>query len=395
MAGAAAVLLVLLSSAVPAHAAATSVRRAAGCTEPTGVYTTDIPWPQRFLDPTRVWSITTGRNVTVAVLGTGVDASNPQFAEGQVVAGPDLINTGKPTTTDCDGRGTFAAGIIAAHENQATTFAGVAPNATILSIRLTQTTDQGAKAPDPAVLANAIKAATAAKVEVICVLTPSIVDSPALTDAVAAAAAADIVVVVPIALTEFSTKNGTAYPAPDENVLAVAPIGPDGQPSSNVIGTYVDLGAPGKSLVGLGAGSGAKPGHVWPVDDPAFAAAYVAGVVALVRAHRPGLTASQVRSRVTLTASRGPGGALDPRVGRGIVNPYGAISAEGIDTSATPEPPPAAYVAGAVAEPVDTQRAVIAASIALGGLALAGVAVVVLAVVRRGRARHWRPGLKD
>ncbi|HKN97039.1 MAG TPA: peptidase S8, partial [Pseudonocardiaceae bacterium] len=65
----------LLASVVVAPQAS-----AAGCSSPKGVYPGVIPWAQKLVDAPKIWPLTTGSGVLVAVVGTGVDASNAQFA---------------------------------------------------------------------------------------------------------------------------------------------------------------------------------------------------------------------------------------------------------------------------------------------------------------------------
>lgn len=162
----------------------------AGCAQPVGVYRDATPWPQRLLAPERVWPLTTGGGVTVAVVGTGVDAANRQFGRDQVRAGTDVTGAAQRADTDCDGRGTFAAGIIGARPAGETTFAGIAPGVRILPVRHAQATERGDSA-DPDRLAAAIRAATAAGADVIYVVNPTTVDSPALDRAVVEARGAD------------------------------------------------------------------------------------------------------------------------------------------------------------------------------------------------------------
>jgi len=66
-------------------------------------------------------------------------------------------------------------------------------------------------------------------------------------------------------------------------------------------------------------------------DPTPFAAPYVSGVVALVRARYPGLDARQVMARVTASADRpggapASGGAHDDAVGAGTVDPVAAVA---------------------------------------------------------------------
>lgn len=375
-----------------------TARAAPGCAKPTGVYTDAAPWQQRLLDPARIWPLTTGTGVTVAVLGTGVDSANPQFSKGQVSGGSDVSATGlgagtTPATTDCDGRGTFAAGIIGAQQSDATTFAGVAPGVRILPIRYTQSTDGGNNDADPAKLAAAIRSATSAGAKVICVVVPATVDNPALRDAVTQALASDAVVVS--AAVAQANGGGRSYPTSDPRVLSVAAIAQDGSVVSAEDGDYIDVSAPGKGLVSLSAGT-SQPGHAFPVDDPGQAAAFVAGAVALVRAYRPGLRAADVVARIEKTASRTPTGARSTRLGYGVVDPYAAVTAEGIDgaSSAPARNAEPAAVAGAQVPPRQSARDRTAVAFAgaslLLGLLLAGGAYVL----RRGRSRRWRPGLR-
>jgi hypothetical protein len=315
--------------------------------------------------------------VTVAVLGTGVDAGNAQFSRGQVGAGVDLTGSRQPANTDCDGRGTFAAGIIAARVNPATTFSGIAPDATILPIRYAQTAEQNGAAIDPNQLAKAIQSAVSAGAKVVCVVVPPTVDSPMLHAAVVKARAADAVVVSPVA-TAQATNGERTYPSTDELVLSVAAVAADGSAVSTQTGGYIDVAAPGKALTGLAAGAGRGLGHVWPVDDPAFAAAYVAGVVALLRSYRPSLSAAQVMRRIELTAA----GKQDARLGFGLVNPYAAVTAEGVDATASPPAAQPQRVEPArVASSTGPDRT--AAVAAIGGVVLAVALALGTAVARR------------
>ena len=87
------------------------------------------PWPQLRLAPDQAWPISRGSGVTVAVIGSGVDASVPALA-GRVSAGADLVS-GKPGgNSDCLGHGTAMAGIVAAQPRVGSDLVGIAPEAT-------------------------------------------------------------------------------------------------------------------------------------------------------------------------------------------------------------------------------------------------------------------------
>jgi hypothetical protein len=217
-----------------------------GCVHPQGVYAKGTPWAQNLIDAARIWPLSTGSGVIVAVLGTGVDADNAQFAPGAVK--PMISSTsGIDGAADCAGYGTFAAGIVAAQQNPSTTFSGIAPGAHILPVRFTDTgpgTDQGA---DPVALASAITAAVGAHAGVILVAVPATSDDPALRAAVHAANQAGDVVVAPA----IGGQSGNlSYPAADPGAIGVAALNQSGGAAKAESGA---IAAPGADLVGLSA----------------------------------------------------------------------------------------------------------------------------------------------
>ncbi|MEH1015707.1 S8 family serine peptidase [Micromonospora sp. CPCC 206060] len=362
----------------------------AGCAKPVGVHTAGNPWATELLGPRRVWPLSTGAGVRVAVLGTGVDARNAQFRPGQVERGRDVLANSAGATDDCDGRGTFAAGLIAARPHNETTFAGLAPGVSVLPVRYTQTTRQGDGAVDPGQLAAAIDFAVAARARVIYVVLPSTRNTAPLRAATARAVAADIVVVSPAA-SGARTRGVASYPTALPGVLAVGAFGPDGAVTSTESGDYIGVAAPGRQLLSLSAGAGGRLGHSPTVDDPAYAAAYVAGTAALLRSYRPELSAAEVVRRIESTAQRTAFDGHHPQLGWGMVDPYRAVAAEGV------EDPPKAV--GASAQPVAAARANPGSHVdawvlplASAGLVAALLLAVGTAVARRGRARGWRPG---
>ena len=84
-----------------------------------------------------MWKLTRGSGQRVAVIDTGV-APHPRLP--QLRPGGDYVFTGDGTQ-DCDGHGTVVAGIIAAtaDSHHADDFSGVAPAASLISIRQSST----------------------------------------------------------------------------------------------------------------------------------------------------------------------------------------------------------------------------------------------------------------
>jgi hypothetical protein len=359
------------------------------CANPSGTYTGEVPWGQRLVDPARLWPLTRGDGQLVAVLGTGVDGQNTQFAPGQLEGGAGTERT------DCDGRGTIAAGIVGAQPDPSTTFAGVAPGAHLLPIRYVDGSSASASSDggggDPGALAEAIDRAVDRHAGVVLIAVPAAFDSPALSSAVSRARSSGAVVVSAASATQQGART---YPTATPGVLSVGSVNPAGEPVQTEAGDYLGVAAPGAELVSTSAGAGGTVAHRWPVTDPGLAAAYVAGVAALVRAYHPELTGDQVLTRLTLTAHRPASGRHDPRLGWGVLDAYAAVSstlpADVAPPGAVPSAVPAPAVVPAVA-PARPAADVAAGTIALAGVALAAAAGLTVAAVRRARRRNWRP----
>ncbi|WP_165970734.1 S8 family serine peptidase, partial [Actinomadura sp. 6K520] len=104
----------------------------------------DREWHLAALRTQKAWRYSKGRGVTVAVLDTGVDKNHPDLT-GQVINGPDLTGGVRAPGSRYWGlHGTSMASIIAGHGHGpglAQGMMGVAPQSTVLSIRVTLEND--------------------------------------------------------------------------------------------------------------------------------------------------------------------------------------------------------------------------------------------------------------
>ncbi len=339
------------------------------------------PWAQRALRFSAVWDRTRGGGVTVAIVDSGVDA-NPQFGR-RVIPGPDLAagtKRGIPPGADCVGHGTAVASIIAAAPVPGVSFTGVAPAARILSVKISGT-DTFPTSVAPQGIMDAVQ--FGADVINLSLATPD--DVPALRNAVEYALSHNVVVVAAAGNDVPQGGTGPFYPAAYPGVLAVGAAGPGGTLAVfSDRHTPVVVMAPGVNVTS--AYPGTFPDAYAPVQNgTSFAAAFVSGVVALVRSAHPGLTAAQVVARIEATAH----GRAGPGTGHGMVDPVRAVTAVLPAESASTGPAGAAP--SAASAPALTV-AVIAGSFGL----LAVVVTAVLAARRRpgagrsGRGRHAR-----
>src|SRR5690348_6791442 len=101
---------------------------------PTTGTPADVPWAQARLGADRLAGLATGAGITVAVIDSGVDRANR--ALGRVLGGGDLLDPTGDGRLDCVGHGTAVASLINGGSHG--TFHGLAPKATVLSIRVTE-----------------------------------------------------------------------------------------------------------------------------------------------------------------------------------------------------------------------------------------------------------------
>ena len=328
-------------------------------------------WSRQRLDLTQVHRHGTGAGPTVALVDTGVRADAAGLG-GRVTARGAAGD-------DCVGHGTFLAGLIVGEGWGRTRLPGVAPGATLLALR---GTDQNGSA-DAALVAQAVRDATAAGADVIVVGVALPKRDEELTSAVAEAVDAGAVVVAaatpdpPNAGSRGETPTRTYWPAGEPGVLSVADMLPTGARPDDALPTDgVDLVAPGAGVV---SGGPRGDGHYLGAGA-SVAAAYTAGTAALVRAARPDDTPEEIVHRLTATAYPADIPQLDA---------YAAL------TTVLGDAPVRAQAAAGPVTVRDTASADRAANRAVVFVLLgtAGVLAVLWAVVAvpRARARGWRP----
>ncbi|TXS38609.1 type VII secretion-associated serine protease mycosin [Streptomyces sp. OR43] len=352
------------------------------------------PWPLQRVLLDALWQDTRGKGIRVAVIDTGVDDTNPQLRDAvDASAGIDYTGGGgSDGTVDEVGHGTKVAGIIAARPRTGTGFVGLAPEATVIPIRQ----NDGRRGGLDRAMAAAIDHAIAQGAQVINIsqdTTRPLADDSLLGRAVARAVAEDVVVVAAAGNDGMDGRQRLTYPAAFDGVLAVAASDRNNEraPFSQA-GEFVGVAAPGVDIVSTVPGDGQCTDN-----GTSFAAPYVAGVVALMRAKYPDWTAAQIIARIEQTAERSVNGR-DAFVGWGVVDPVRALSGDDAPQDAPhPDAPPAGARAPEPAHlalsETSEQRSKRYATYALASAAVlvgvvAGVATVARDVRRRRVPRH-------
>jgi membrane-anchored mycosin MYCP len=376
------------------------------------------------------WRFSRGAGQKVAVIDTGVNR-HPRLRS--LEPGGDYVSN-SDGLQDCDAHGTLVAGIIAAAPSPDDSFAGVAPDAAILSIRqnsgafdlagfgATMGDDPNATSTgygNTQTLALAITRAVdlGATVinlsEVACAPVAAGLDDAAVGRAVRYAYERNVVVVAASgnfnAQSMCSAQNvmtdpnqplekgwdtvGTiASPAWfDDYVLAVAAVTTSSAPAEfSLHGPWVAVAAPGERITSLDAnGPGlinaqlGQQGMV-PLNGTSFAAPYVSGVVALVRSRFPELTAGQVMDLIKQTAHT-PGEGPNPATGYGVIDPVAALTYQ-LPPAAGPRSDVGTPISGPPQpDPGNVRARVIVFGVTAISVALMAGAAGLAAVRRRGR----------
>ncbi|MFJ7078890.1 type VII secretion-associated serine protease mycosin [Streptomyces sp. NPDC098781] len=344
------------------------------------------PWSLQRILLDQLWEQAKGKDVKVAVIDTGVDKSNDQLSSA-VTGGKTFVDGA--FAADLEGHGTRVAGIIAARPLKGTGFVGIAPEAEILSYRYTGGNE---KQGNSRTMSQAISAAVAAGAKIINISsdTANKEDNEELRGAVASAVKAGALIIAAAGNDGANGKSANTYPASYEGVLAVAASDRnDERAFFSQAGDFVDVAAPGVGMVSTVPKNGQCT-----ADGTSFAAPYVAGVAALLKAKHPDWSAAQIATRIEETAQR-PGRGPNRFIGWGVVDPVAALSDDSTpSTSPTPDPPVAAGAGGVVPMAVtmgetEAERERRVATYVLGtGLVLALVVAGSGVAVRDWRSRR-------
>ncbi|GAU70038.1 putative peptidase S8 family protein [Streptomyces sp. NBRC 110611] len=352
-------------------------------------YIKETPWSLQRLLTAQMWAHGQGKDIRVGVIDTGIDAGNKQL-EGAIGAGGESLVKGKPTD-DKVGHGTKVAGIIAARPLPGSGFFGIAPEATVIPFQ--QTSEE--KAGTAESLAKAIRQAVDAHVDIINISQGTGADRrllPVLEQAVAYAEQKKILIVASAGNGGADGGEKSMYPAAysddHSNVLAVAASDRNNERAPfSQSGKFVNIAAPGVDMV-----STVPDGGNCVDQGTSFAAPYVTGAAALLKARHKDWTPQQLIWHLEQTAERVKRDR-DDFIGWGVVDPVAALKDDTAPT-APPKPgqpssvadgsniQPAAVTAG---ESPEDRRARI--SIYIVGAGLLAVAAVVGSAVAM---RDWR-----
>lgn len=323
-------------------------------------YASGDMWGWEKIDMEHAWDISTGTDIIVAVLDTGIDRYHTEL-DGQLFyntleipgngidddgngyidddLGWDFVGSDSEfplqdnDVTDTHGHGTHVGGIIAAKDNTEGVI-GVAPDAKILPVRVLD--DEGHGTID--MIAQGIKYAVDMGAKVINLsLGAAGYASSFLVDMVSYALDAGAILVAS-AGNDSADANGYT-PANMTNVITVSATDQnDDIASFSNYGSCVDVAAPGVQVLSLRAegtdiyGGG---GSFEPLGDPdaeyywasgtSMSAPFVSGLVALLLADDPTLTLSEIKQKLYFSSVDLGDPGFDEYFGYGRIDAYQAL----------------------------------------------------------------------
>lgn len=283
-------------------------------------------WHLAKIQSPAAWNSTTGSNIVVAVLDSGVNFQHPDLA-ANLLPGYDFV-WDDPDPTDDFGHGTAVAGAAAAIGNNGIGGAGVAYGAKILPVKVMDAMGYAAYSA----IADGIRYAVDHGARVINLSIAGSAASSTLQSAIDYAWSNHVVVVAAAGNTANSTPQ---YPAACAHVLAVsATTASDTRAAFSSYGSHLALAAPGENILTTSR-SLANP--YTTSSGTSLASPIVAASAALVASANRGLTADQIAALLEQTADDLGVIGCDTSFGFGRVNAARAVAAALSFTS----PPPA------------------------------------------------------
>ena len=222
-------------------------------------------WHLPRIEAPNAWDISTGNNVTIAIIDSGVNAGHPDLV-GKVVPGWNFFNN-DANTSDVYGHGTLVAGTAAASSNNGIGVSSVAGGARIMPMRVTDTAGMG-------YLSQMAQAITWAADHGARVANLSFEAAGGYSTVQSAAQymknKGGLVVTA-----AGNTGTQQSFAASDATIVVSATDGNDARTSWSSYGSFVDLAAPGVSIWTTTSGGG-----YGAVSGTSFSTPITAGAIA-------------------------------------------------------------------------------------------------------------------
>lgn len=277
-------------------------------------------WHLQKINAIDAWAVNRGGPSTIiAIVDSGIIGAHPDLA-GKVMPGFDFADNDSDPT-DAGNHGTKVAGVAAAATDNSVGVAGAAWDCSILPVKVA---DSSLFYPYSA-CAKGITYAADRGARIINMSFGGTSSSSALQSAVDYAWGKDAIL---IAAAGNAGSTTPYYPAACRNVVAVSATNPDDTlRSTSSFGSFVDIAAPGSSIVST-TFEASDPTRLYASSSgTSFASPIVAGVAALIASARTDLTNAQIVDVLLSTADDLGATGWDQYFGQGRVNAGRALAA--------------------------------------------------------------------
>ena len=232
----------------------------------------------------RIHSQATGKNVTIAIIDTGVDATHPDL-EGQIRQSKDFV-VQKSSDPFSDNHGTAIAGVIAAKANNSQGIVGIAPDSHVIALKACWGIKTGSLEAicNSFTLALAINAAIEMKVDILNLSLTGPHD-PLLSRLIEKALQRGIFI---IASQPDIEDEKSGFPAQQPGVIGVRSLSDSGiylSPENKIIA----VSAPGEDIL-----TTLPKGTYDFVSGSSLATAHVSGLTALLLQQKHSLTKNEL-----------------------------------------------------------------------------------------------------
>ena len=269
-------------------------------------------WHLPKIDTPLAWTMAKGDGVVVAVLDTGVQTSHPDYV-GKLVPGWNTVTSKSNDVNDVHGHGTRVSGSIGAATDNAEGIAAVGWNARLMPIRITDDNGNGSRVSDFAngLVWAADNGAHVASISYIAWPYSSVQSAARYLRGKGG-------------LVFSSAGNGgtdLGHAATPDIIVVAATSSSDSRASWSNFGKYIDIAAPGVSILTTNLWSGYTTG-----SGTSHAAPVAAAVAALVMSANPELAPAQIEQILFESAEDLGAAGWDPLFGWGRVNAGRAVS---------------------------------------------------------------------
>lgn len=287
------------------------------------------------MDIASVHEYSTGRNVRIGILDSGVNGAHLTLEGASLEAGVDLT-AAADGTTDTYGSGTTYSSILVGRAGDQPTVRGIAPNATIVPIKIIDVIPDEVTPEYSAALIQRLTDGINWAVDNDLDLVVTALAVPQGTDGLAAAveraAQSGVLVIAPVGELSGqdeepeSKEEARRYPAAYPSVLAVTAVDQEGIviPAS-LSSDAVDVAGPGQNVPAANNAAASATCVVGQRNPSSVYASFnVAGVAALLMSAHPDERPDTIVHRLETTAIR-PDPDRPGVTGWGVIDPAGAL----------------------------------------------------------------------